>query len=147
MKFEFNSIEELKEFVAQLKGTRGKKGDGDGEANPSPQAPAPVMPPAGAPAFQGAGATQGLAFTPPPAASPFPATAGGDPHITALVQRISAGIDTQLARGSDPNNALTWFRQQCGPEAAAATMDQIKAVFLPRLPLAALENIAKLTGA
>jgi hypothetical protein len=150
MKLEFGSIEEVKEFVTQLKGMRGKKGDGDGEANPGPQAPAPVMPPTGAPAFQGAGATQG--FT-PPAASPFPAATGGDPHITtlphitALVQRISVGIDTQLARGSDPNSALTWFRQQCGPEAAAATMDQIKAVFLPRLPMAALENIAKLTGA
>jgi hypothetical protein len=142
MKLEFNSVEEVKEFVAQLKGTRGKKGDGDGEAN---QAPPPVMPPTGgAPAFQGPGATQGFA---PPAASPFPAATGGDPAIAALVHRIGVGIDTQLARGSDPNNALTWFRQQCGPEAAAATMDQIKTVFLPRLPIAALENIAKLTGA
>jgi hypothetical protein len=147
MKLEFNSIEEVKEFVAALKGTRGKKGDGDSEAGP--QAPAPAMPPAGAPAFQGPSATQGFA---PPAAAPFPAfqgpsATGGDPAISALVQRISVGIDTQLARGSDPNNALTWFRQQCGPEAAAATMDQIKTVFLPRLPTAALENIAKLTGA
>jgi hypothetical protein len=144
MKIEFNSVEEVKEFVAQLKGTRGKKGDGDGEANPGPQAPAPVMPPGGAPTFQGAGATQG--FT-PPAASPFPPPTGSDAHVTALVQRISVGIDTQLARGSDPNSALTWFRQQCGPEATAATMDQIKTVFLPRLLMPALENIAKLTGA
>jgi hypothetical protein len=144
MKLEFSSIEEVKEFVAALKGTRGKKGDGDGEAGAGPQAPAPAMPPVGV-AFQGPSATQG--FT-PPAAAPFPAaTGGGDPAIAALVHRIGVGIDTQLARGSDPNNALTWFRQQCGPEAAAATMDQIKTVFLPRLPMAALENIAKLTGA
>jgi hypothetical protein len=144
MKLKFNSVEEVKEFVAQLKGTRGKKGDGDGEANPGLQAPAPVMPPANPGAFQGPGATQGFA---PPAVSPFPAATGGDPAIAGLVHRIGAGIDTQLARGSDPNNALTWFRQQCGPDAAAATMDQIKTVFLPRLPMAALENIAKLTGA
>jgi hypothetical protein len=142
MKLEFNSIEEVKEFVAQLKGTRGKKGDGDGEAGP--QAPTPVMPPAGgAAAFQGPSAAQGFA----PVANPFPPATGGDPAIAALVHRIGVGIDTQLARGSDPNNALTWFRQQCGPEAAAATMEQIKTVFLPRLPMAALENIAKLTGA
>jgi hypothetical protein len=144
MKLEFNSIEEVKEFVAQLKGTRGKKGDGDGEAvTGGPQAPAPVMPPPPPAAFQGPSATQGFA----PAAAPFPPATGGDPAIAALVHRIGVGIDTQLARGSDPNNALTWFRQQCGPEAATATMDQIKAVFLPRLPVPALENIAKLTGA
>jgi hypothetical protein len=143
MKLEFSSIEEVKEFVSALKGTRGKKGDGDGEAGP--QAPAPVMPPAGVAAFQGPSATQG--FTPPANPSPFPPATGGDPAIAALVHRIGVGIDTQLARGSDPNNALTWFRQQCGPEAGAATMDQIKTVFLPRLPMASLENIAKLTGA
>jgi hypothetical protein len=141
MKLEFNSIEEVKEFVAQLKGARGKKGDGDGEV---PQAPAPVMPPTQTGAFQGPSAAQGFA----PVANPFPAATGGDtPATAALVHRIGVGIDTQLARGSDPNNALTWFRQQCGPEASAATMDQIKTVFLPRLPIAALENIAKLTGA
>jgi hypothetical protein len=144
MKLEFNSIEEVKEFMAQLKGTRGKRGDGDGETGPQP--PALAMPPTGGAtaAFQGPSAAQGFA---PPTASPFPATTGGDPTIAALVHRIGAGIDTQLARGSDPNNALMWFRQQCGPEAAAATMEQIKTVFLPRLPMAALENIAKLTGA
>jgi hypothetical protein len=145
MKLEFSSIEEVKEFVAQLKGTRGKKGDGDGEANPGPQAPAPAMPPIGAPGFQGPGAVQG--FTAPAAANPFPPATGGDPAVAALVHRIGVGIDAQLARGSDPNNALVWFRQQCGPEAAAATMDQVKTVFLPRLPIPALENIAKLTGA
>jgi hypothetical protein len=145
MKLEFNSIEEVKEFVAQLKGKRGPKGEGEGgETNTGPQAPAPVMPPTGgAAAFQGPSAAQGFA----PVANPFPPATGGDPAIAALVHRIGVGIDTQLARGSDPNNALTWFRQQCGPEAAAATMDQIKTVFLPRLPIAALENIAKLTGA
>jgi hypothetical protein len=144
MKLEFNSIEEVKEFVAQLKGTRGKKGEGDGEAGP--QAPSPVMPPVGgaAPAFQGPSAAQGFTIGNAGAGgTPFPADTG----VAALVHRIGVGIDTQLARGSDPNNALTWFRQQCGPEAAAATMEQIKTVFLPRLPMAALENIAKLTGA
>ena len=141
MKLEFGSIEEVKEFVAQLKGKRGPKGESDGEAGP--QAPVPAMPPA-ATQFQGPGAVHGFVA---PAANPFPPATGGDPAITALVHRIGVGIDAQLARGSDPNNALTWFRQQCGPEAAAATRDQIKTVFLPRLPHAALENIAKLTGA
>lgn len=136
MKLEFSSIEEVKEFVASLKGTRGKKGDDDGPA--AQTAPAPLMPP------QTGFAS---AFNPNPAPSGFPGAPVGDPAIGALVQRINAKLDASLASGQSADAALTWFRGQCGPEAAAATMDQIKGVFLPRLTAPALENIAKLMGA
>jgi hypothetical protein len=138
MKLCFDSIEEVKDFVGSLKGTRGKKGDADdgGDA----KAPPPIMPPVG-------GASTG--FTSP--ASGFIAQGGfppaGDPAVQALVTRINTKIDGALASGQPQDAALQWFRGQCGPEAAAATMDQIKTVFLPRLTLPALENIAKLMGA
>jgi hypothetical protein len=150
MQITFNSLDEVKEFVKALKGTRGPKGSNDeGDA----QAPAPIMPPVG-----GAG-TQ---FAPSPSqgfghSNPFPAHAGvADSHsqqlsssalVNGLVQRIVAKIDGSLANGQPTEPALNWFRSQCGSEAASATMDQIKTIFLPRMAVPALENIAKLVGA
>lgn len=145
MKLCFDSIEEVKEFVGSLKGTRGKKGEGD-EApltGTGQQAPAPIMPtnvataafqPSSAPAFQ---APQGA----------FPGAPTGDPATAALVTRIVAKIDGALASGQPTDAVLGWFRGQCGPEAASATMDQIKQVFLPKLAAPTLENIAKLMNA
>ncbi len=148
MKLCFDSIEEVKEFVGSLKGTRGK---GKGEADDGPaagqaaHAPAPIMPPVGGAPAQFAPPAAGFA-----APNPFGAQ-GGTPgvvsEVAALVQRINAKIDGALASGQPQDAALAWFRGQCGPEAAAASMDQIKTVFLPRLTAPALENIAKLMGA
>ena len=128
MKLEFSSVEEVKDFVAQLKGTRGKKGETD---DADVKAPAPIAPPADvkAPAF----------------ANPSPAFA--PPEVTALVQRINAKIDQGVASGQSLESALGWFRQQCGPEAANASLDQIRTVFLFRLPAPALNDIVKLMGA
>jgi hypothetical protein len=149
MKLCFDTLEEVKDFVKQLKGTRGGKGDKDDDAGPG-TAPAPIQPPAGqaAPTFApsggfvppGAGATQqGAAF---PAANAGPA-----PEIMALVQRISARVDSAIQSGQPADQVLTWFRTQCGPEAATATMDQIKQHFLPRAAQAKLDDIAKLMAA
>lgn len=141
--FTFNSIDEVKEFVKSLKGTRGGKGDTDDA--PAGTSPAPAMPPTGgAPAFQPPGATAGFGASPAP--SPF----GGPqpaPEVAALVQRIVTKTDSILAGGSDPVAALKWFRDQLGPEAATASLDQIKTVFLPKMTVPALENFAKLVGA
>ena len=63
------------------------------------------------------------------------------------MQRIIARIDSAIASGQPPDAVLNWFRGQCGAEAAAATMDQIKTVFLPKLAMPGLENIAKLMNA
>ena len=145
MKLCFDSIEEVKEFVGSLKGTRGKKGDTEDGAAAAHAVPAPMMPPANpAPG----------AFAPPPAATGFPtvpapfgAAVTHAPEVVALVARIGAKLDAALASGQPADAALAWFRQRCGPEAAAATIDQIKMVYLAKLSVANLEETAKLLGA
>ena len=142
MKLCFDSIEEVKDFVGALKGTRGKKGEGDDTPPPAHQAPAPLMPPQGQP----------LTFAPTPqpqfqAPTAFPAPPAVDPAIAALVTRINAKIDGAIASGQPADSVLNWFRGQCGAEAANASMDQIKTVFLPRAAVPTLENIAKLMNA
>lgn len=152
MKLCFDSIEEVKAFVGELKGTRGKRGEKDeaGESQPAGQVPLPMQPPA-LPPSQGFPGAAG--FAPPAAgagqaAGAFPAVAatGPAPEVLVLVNRIVARVDAAAAAGGPQDAALAWFRGQCGPEAASATMDQIKAHFLPRLPMAQLENIAKQMG-
>jgi hypothetical protein len=154
MKLEFDSIDEVKAFYAQLKGTRGKKGDdepsGDaltGALAPPVQVPQPMAIPTQQPVFNPAG------FAPQaqpagPAAQGFPA-AVADPKVTELVTKITQRLDSTLASGQAPDAALTWFRSQCaqaGLDAAQATLDQIKTIMLPKMSVPLLENIAKLMG-
>lgn len=143
MKLCFDSIAEVKDFVGSLKGTRGKKDEGD-EAPPSAhQAPAPLMPPQAQPqAFQPNAAPQ---FQPPQAFAPQNPTV--DPAVGALVARINTKIDSAIASGQPADSVLSWFRGQCGAGAENATMDQIKTVFLPKAAMPTLENIAKLMNA
>jgi hypothetical protein len=136
---EFDSEEE---FKSRIKNPRGK-GDpepGAGAGQVGQQAPTPLMPP------QQFGVTQvqPTAFTPPQA---FPGTPTIDPAVMALVQRIATRLDAVIAQGQPVDTALGWLRGQCGAEASAATMDQIKTVFLPKLTAVGLEQIAKLIGA
>jgi hypothetical protein len=141
---EFDSEEE---FKARIKNPRkgGGTDDGDQTGGQGTQAPAPLAPPQTQQPFNPAAPPT---FTPPQG---FPsATAIGpvvDPVVAGLVQRIATRIDSALASGQPADSVLTWFRGQCGAEAAAATMDQIKTVFLPKLAVPGLENIAKLMNA
>lgn len=138
---EFDSEEE---FKARIKNPRGGKGgDKDDDEQPKGQAPAPLQPPQGAQAFQPA------VFAPQQQAvqGGFPGAPAGDPAVANLVQRITARIDGAIASGQPADAVLNWFRGQCGAEAAGATMDQIKTVFLPKLAVPGLENIAKLMNA
>lgn len=152
MRLSFDSIEEVKEFVAGLKGTRGKKGEGESEAATG-TVPPPMQPPAG-----GVASFNPTGFAPQgqPAGQPgaFPAAgaSGPDPAVLALAQRINARIDWCLTPapnggGQQADNILAWFRSQLGGEAANYTMDQIKQVALPRASVPTLENIAKLMAA
>jgi len=139
---EFDSEEE---FKARIKNPRkgGGTDEGDQTGTQSAQAPAPLAPPqTQQPAFNPSPAP--ATFTPPQG---FPGAPTVDPVVTGLVQRISARIDSALASGQPADAVLTWFRGQCGAEAAAATMDQIKQVFLPKLAVPGLENIARLMNA
>lgn len=132
---EFDSEDE---FKARIKNPRGGKADKEDEASVTGQAPAPIMP---QPQFTPPGQQQQ-----PAGGNPFAATAG-DPAVAALVGRIAARIDSAIASGQPADQALAWFRGQCGAEASAATMEQIKSIFLPKMAVAGLENIAKLMNA
>ncbi len=149
MKLCFDSVDELKAFVKNdLKAKRSGTADVNEDAAQAGNAPTPLAPPAGGAGFPGAGfapqapgATAGGAFL---AAG---AIAGPASEIVALVNRITVRIDGAIGSGQPADQVLAWFRGQCGPEAANATMDQIKQSFLPKLPQPSLENIAKLMNA
>jgi len=83
-------------------------------------------------------------------ASAFPAAAAApavDPAVAALVGKITAKRDFAFSSGaSSADGALGWFREQCGPEAAQATMAQIDQVFLPKMPPDRLAQLAKWMG-
>lgn len=161
MELKFFSIDEVKEFVANLKGTRtGKKGEGDEGGNPNiattggPNAPAPIMPQGGGQPFNPGGFAlpAGGAVQPGGAFPAAGAQSGPAPEVLMLVQRIAARIDWATAPppnggGQPPESVLAWFRTQCGPETANYTLDQIKQVALPRAAQPTLENIAKLMNA
>jgi hypothetical protein len=149
MRLSFDSIEEVKLFVASLKGTRGKKGEDD--VTETGNAPAPLAPPAGGSA-QGfnPGGMSTAQFAPPAGgavAGAFPAAAAPDPAIAALVARIVTKLDSAIASGQPADQALAWFKSQCGPETANYTLDQIKQQALPKLAQPVLENMAKLMAA
>ena len=143
MRLSFDTIDEVKDFVKQLKAARGPK-DKEEEAPASGAAPVPLQPPQTTTAASGfpgiGGATQGF----PGTGGTFPAgPTGTPPEIMAVVNRIVAKVDASIAIGNSVDAATNWFRSQCGAEAANATLDEIKKHFLPRLPAATLENIAK----
>lgn len=143
---EFDSEEEFKARIKNPRGGRGGDKDDDGAIIAGQIAPAPLMPPQGQPAAFNP-APPPAAFTPPQTQGGFPGAPVGDPVVAGLVQRIVARIDSAIASGQPADAVLNWFRGQCGAEAAGATMDQIKAVFLPKLAVPGLENIAKLMNA
>lgn len=160
MELKFFSIDEVKDFVKQLKGQRGKnkdEGDEGGEISGGPASgstvPPPLQPPANGPGPTAAGVPQ-QGFNPTasapqqgfnPAAG-FAASAV-DPAVQGLVNRIVPRIDAAIAAGQPADTVLTWFRGQCGQEAASATMDQIKTVHLAKLSVPQLTQIAGLMGA
>lgn len=151
MELKFFSIDEVKDFVKQLKGARGGKNDADDGPQTGQQAPAPLAPPTGQVQGFQPGST---GFAPPvggagPQGGAFPA-AGAQavaPEVQALVNRIVGAIDKAIQSGQPVEGVAQWFRGQCGPEAANFTLDQIKQVALPRAALPVLENIAKLMAA
>lgn len=154
MKLCFDSIEEVKEFVTQLKGTRGKKGEADDAGTATGSAPQPLQPPTGGPSsgfpsggpagFAAPGAGAG------PAAGGFPAAGAPTvaPEVAALVQRITTRVEAAVSSGTTkPEDMITWFRGQCGAGAEAATWDQIKTSFLPKMAVPQLDGIAKMVNA
>src|SRR5689334_21893351 len=105
MRFCFDTLDEVKDFVKQLKGTRGGKDKDEpetGGGGGTVTAPPPQMPPPNPGAFTGGspafappapGAGQGTAF-PAPAAGPVV-----DPAVTDLVRRLTVRLDCAVASG------------------------------------------------
>lgn len=164
MKLCFDSIEEIKEFMTRIKGTRGGKNKDETEETETVSAPAtvatsavttapntapaPMQPPAGdapngSPSFPAAGFPGGGVTLGAPTAAP----SGPSPEVAALVTRINNHLGTLAQNNQLGDQALSWLRNQCGPEAASATIDQIKGIFLAKLQPPALDQIAKLIGA
>ncbi len=144
---EFDTEEEFKARIKNPRGGKGSSDDADSAGQGTQQAPAPLQPPQAQPATFNptpASVPPQAAFVPPQG---FPGAPAADPVVAGLVGRINARIDSAIASGQPADAVLNWFRGQAGAEASAATMDQIKAIFLPKLAVPALENIAKLMNA
>ena len=136
----FETMDEFEAFRTSGKKTRTKKEEADEAATGN--APAPLQP-----AFNPGGAAPAAAGF-PGAGGAFPAPAGPAPEVLSIVSRIISKTDASLQAGQGtPEQVLQWFRNQCGPEAASMTLDQVKTIALPRLPMPTLENMAKLIAA
>ena len=135
---EFNSWEEMELFRTSGKTKRSKKED---------EAPVEEV----AQAIREAQPVQ-AAFTapaPPPPPVPsqgFPGGNGATPPVNPLVKAIWERIDGAIASGQPADNVVIWFRNQIGPDAAQATLDQIKQVFIPRMSEQQLRQIMPLLG-
>ena len=154
MKLEFDSIAELKEFYAQLKGTRGKKGD-DADDVPAQSAaagpalaPAPMAIPTQQPTFNPAGfAPQAAGAGQAAPVFPVAAATGPAPEVLALVAKINERTNASIAANpTSLSDALKFFRDAIGPDAAQATLQQIQEHFLPRMATDKLTQLAKLMG-
>ncbi len=132
---EFDTVEEFEAFRTSGKKTRTKKEEAADEVVMDAM-DVTKLPPATAfaPPVQ---APQGFPGS-PPVATPQAAN--------PIVAQIIAKVDGALASGQSPDNVLNWFRQQIGPDAAQATLDQIKTVFLPRMTDTQLKTLAPMFG-
>ena len=141
---EFDSWDEMEVFRTSGKKTRGGKAKDDDQPSveevAEKQAYANSVPP--------------QTFQPPPQASVTPPSQGfpgGNSAPTSapahpLVAAIVARIDGAVASGQPSDAIVTWFRQQIGPDAANATLDQIKQVHVPRMNENQLKQIAPQLG-
>lgn len=152
---EFDSMEDFEAFRISGKKTRSKSQMSEVEEATELQAsranPADTRPPQieqAAQAIRDAQPLQG--FAPPPHGNvhSFPGGSGnsGTPQAHPLVTAILARIDGAVASGQPADAVVTWFRQQIGPDAANATLDQIKQVFIPRMSEQQLKQIAPQLG-
>lgn len=140
---EFDSMDEFEAFRVSGKKTRGKGQRDEEEAPPAVQAGQPVMQPIGgqqgfAPAPSGAPAMHGF----PGASASAQQTVQMHPLAVAIISKVEGA----LSNGQPSDAIVAWFRQQIGPDAANATLDQLKQVFIPRMPEAQLRQIAPQLG-
>jgi hypothetical protein len=145
---EFDTWEEMEIFRTSGKKTRGKSQMADESptadevAEKQAQMVATQAPP------------QAQAFQPPTAVTAQPQPSQGFPGGNGaapapahpLVAAILARIDGAVGSGQPADAIVTWFRQQIGPDAANASLDQLKQVFIPRMTETQLKQIAPQLG-
>lgn len=136
---EFDSMEEFEQFRVSGKATRKRTKDEVDEqpvAQTAPPPPAPAVQPVATPPDVQQAMVSG-----------FPGGNGQmPPTVHPIVTAILARIDGALTSGQSTDAIVTWFRQQIGPEAANATLDQIKQIYVPRMTDAQLKQIAPQLG-
>jgi hypothetical protein len=158
---EFDTWEEMELFRTSGKKTRGKSQMTEVEEAVEVQAakadPTVTRPPQieqtaqairDAQPLQTAQNTFAAQVAPQPQPQGFPGANGPTPPPPSnpLVAAIVARIDGAINSGQAVEAIVNWFRQQIGPDAANATLDQIKQVFVPRLTEAQLKQIAPQLG-
>ncbi len=130
---DFDTWDEMIAFTTSGKKTRTKKEEAAEEIAEQTATATPSAP------------VQG--FTAPVVPASFPGSPPAAPAVAnPIVAQIIAKVDGALSSGQSPDNVLNWFRQQIGPDAAQATLDQIKTVFLPRMNDAQLKALAPMFG-
>ena len=136
---EFESMDEFEAFRTSGKKTRGKGAKEEVEEQQVAPAPdqAAAQPQVFTPSAAVAQPQQGF-----PGNSGSPATAATNPLVTAILARIDGAVSS----GQPADNVVNWFRQQIGPEAANATLEQIKQIFVPRMTEQQLKQIAPQLG-
>lgn len=168
MKLVFNGMEELRAFLAEVDGDgsddaaeaatgtrRKRKTKAEKEAEAAAAAAQPNATIAGPGAGQ-VGAQLGVAgaatgFQPPataaqgfapPAGAAAPQAPFAAPAVSPLVKAFIDKTEASVQAGQPLEAAEGWWRQFIGPDAARANWEQIKTVFLPRIPEANLKAIA-----
>jgi hypothetical protein len=141
---EFDTWEEMEIFRTSGKRTRGRKEEDAPTVEEVTEKVAQMN--AG---IAAATPLPAQSFAPPQAqqASGFPGANGPTPPPAhPLVAAILARIDGAISSGQPAEAIVTWFRQQIGPDAKDATVEQLKQVFIPRMSKAQLEQIAPQLG-
>lgn len=143
---EFDTWEEMEIFRTSGKKTRGKSQTADEVTVEEVTEKVAQMNTLGTQA----GTAQAFQQPQPVVAQPaqgFPGANGAAPPPThPLVTAILARIDGAVGSGQPAEAIVTWFRQQIGPDAANATLDQLKQVFIPRMTEVQLKQIAPQLG-
>lgn len=161
MKLVFDSLDELRTFVAELDGddgdtkpkrTRKTKAEKEAEAAAIASNPNSNIAPPGAGAGIGAQAGTGFpggqqGFVAPAVASApqagfvAPGAAPVAPQLHPIAAQMIAITEKAVAAGQPQEQAIGWWRQFLGPDAAQSTWEQMKAVNIPQVPETALKQV------
>jgi len=142
---EFDSMDEFEAFKVSGKKTRSKKEEALEESYSTPAPVAAEQAPVAAPLPEQTFQAPAVAVAPP--SHGFPGANGAaPPPAHPLVTAILARIDGAVSSGQSADAIVTWFRQQIGPDAANASLDQLRQVFIPRMTEVQLKQIAPQLG-